>query len=316
MLPPVTRDRQGRLTAGTLLLVTVLAPAVAAAESAIERRIARRLRSFRGLMGVAAIHLDTGETVALDADRRFPTASAIKTAVMVEVFHQMVEGRLRKDQLLTLTEAGKVGGSGVLRDLRAPNQYSVGDLLHLMIALSDNTATNLLVDLVGTQSVNARMAAYGLPLTRLYRGTFRGGRADAFPEEEKEFGLGSSTPREMARLMEKIARGQAVSRQASAEMMELLGRQQFREMVPRRLPEAEGLSVGNKTGSDEEKLPDRNGFQGAIRNDAAIVTTPRGRYVIAIFTRRVRDKRWTVDNEALVAGADVSRMVFEHFNKP
>jgi beta-lactamase class A len=297
-----------------IVLMASLQGAAPSAPSAVEKRIAARLESFAGILGVAAVHLDSGETVAVNADRRFPTASLIKTAVMVEVFQQIADGRVRRDQPLTLTEDIKVGGSGVLQSLHAPSAHPVGDLLYLMIALSDNTATNMLVGLVGTKAVNERMVALGLTQTRLYRPTFRGGQADVFPEEEKDFGLGSSTPRELARLMELIARGKAVSPAASEEMVALLDKQQFHEMIPRLLPE-EGVTVAHKTGQDEEKLLDANGLRGAVRTDAAIVSTPRGRYVIAIFTRRVKDMRWKIDNQSYLAGAEVSRMVFDHFTR-
>lgn len=290
--------------------------AAAASPSAIEARIAARLASFRGSLGVYALHLDTGETIAIGADTRFPTASLIKTGVMVEVFQRLESGRLKREQLVPLTDGIKVGGSGVLHGLRDDSAWSVEDLLFLMIALSDNTATNMLIGLTGTQAVNDRMAAMGLAQTRLYRPTFRGGHADAFPEEEKEYGLGSSTPREMATLMERIARGQAVSAGASKDMEGLLGRQQIHEVLCRLLPGPDaGVTVAHKTGQDEEKLPDPSGAPGSVRTDAGIVTTPKGRYVIAIFARRAADMRWTVDNEALVTGAEVSRLVYEHFTR-
>ncbi len=290
--------------------------AAAASPSAIESRIAARLASFRGTLGVFAVHLDTGETIAVNADTRFPTASLIKTGVMVEVFRRIDAGTLRRDQLVPLTDAIKVGGSGVLHSLRAGSTWSVDDLLFLTIALSDNTATNMLIGLTGTQAVNERMVALGLKQTRLYRPTFRGGQADAFPEEEKEYGLGSSTPREMATLMERIARGQAVSPQASKDMEGLLGKQQVHEVLCRLLPGSDaGVTVAHKTGQDEEKRPDAEGRPGSVRTDAGIVTTSKGRYAIAIFARRGLDMRWTVDNEALVAGADVSRLVFDHFTR-
>lgn len=290
--------------------------AAAAAPSAIEARIAARLSSFRGQMGVFALHLETGETIAVDADTRFPTASLVKTAVMVEVFARLDAGRLQRDHPVPLTDDIKVGGSGVLHSLRGGTSWSVGDLLFLMIALSDNTATNMLVGLTGTAAVNERMVAMGLPQTRLYRPTFRGGQADAFPEEEKEYGLGSSTPREMATLMERIARGQAVSAAASRDMQALLGKQQVHEVICRLLPGPDaGVTIAHKTGQDEEKLKDASGAPGSVRTDAGIVTTPKGRYVVAIFARRAADLRWTVENEALVAGADVSRLVFDHFTR-
>jgi beta-lactamase class A len=299
-----------------LMELSMVAAVAGGAASDVERRIAERLASFQGAMGVAAVHLDTGETIAVAADTRFPTASGIKTAVMVEVFQQVAAGRLALERPVTLPEGAKVGGSGVLRELHAGSALTVADLLFLMIAISDNTATNLLVELVGTPAVNARMVAMGLPHTRLYRPTFRGGHPEAFPDEEKEFGLGSSTPREMAALMERIARGQAVSADASRQMEALLGKQQVHELLCRLLPGTdEGVTVAHKTGQDEEKLPDAQGAPGSVRMDAGIVSTPKGRYVIAIFARRVKDMRWTVDNDALVTGAWVSRAVFDHFTR-
>lgn len=304
------------LQSGMLEVLALMAVAAAPpSPTPIEARIAARLSSFSGRLGVAAIHLDTGETIAVAADERFPTASAIKTAVMIEVFHQIAAGRIRKDQLLTLTDEVKVGGSGVLHSLRAGGQHSVGDLVYLMIALSDNTATNMLIALVGTRAVDDRMVAYGLPHTRLYRPTFRGGHPDVFPEEEREFGLGSSTPRETARLLETIARGKALSKEASEEMAAILARQQNYDMIPRLLPLDDKVTYAGKSGQDDEKLADAAGVKGAVRVDSGIVTTPGGRYVIAIFARRVKDMRWTVDNDALVTGAEVSKMAFDHFTK-
>jgi beta-lactamase class A len=297
-------------------LAMVAAVAGKGTPSEVERRIAERLASFQGVMGVAAVRLDTGETIAVAADTRFPTASGIKTAVMVEAFQQVAAGRLTLERTVTLPEDAKVGGSGVLRELHAGSALTVADLLFLMIAISDNTATNLLIGLTGTHAVNERMVALGLPHTRLYRPTFRGGHPEAFPDEEKEYGLGSSTPREMAALMERIARGQAVSKEASAQMEALLGKQQVHELLCRLLPSSdEGVTVAHKTGQDEEKLPDANGAPGSVRMDAGVVTTPKGRYVVAIFARRVKDMRWTVDNDALVTGAWVSRAVYDHFTR-
>lgn len=311
--------------AGTALLCTLplsawllasgsAGAAPAAPATAVERSIQKRLRSFKGQLGVCAVNLDTGETIAVNADERFPTASVIKVAVMVEVFHQIAEGRLTKDQLLTLEDAVKVEGTGVLHDLRGGGQHSVADLLYLMIAISDNTATNMLIDLVGTRNVNERMVGYGLTRTRVYRATYRQGKPEVFPEEEKVFGFGSSTPREMARLLELIARGKVVSEKASEEMMALLRKQQDQNMLARRLPEKEEVVVASKSGTTSEPQPDAKGFKAAVRNDVGVVATPRGRYVVAIFTRHVQDARWGVENVALLAGADVSQLVFEHFN--
>src|SRR5262249_53144883 len=160
----------------------------------LQSRVEEAVRTLRGTMGVAARDLSTGEAVFVDADTPFPTASVIKVAVMVEVFHQMAEGRLKRDDTVTLEEAAKVDGSGLLQRMHAGLVLSVGDLLDLMMTVSDNTATNLLIARVGTASVDRRLASYGLTRTRLFRPTFRDGHPDVFPEEEREFGLGVATP--------------------------------------------------------------------------------------------------------------------------
>jgi hypothetical protein len=159
------------------------------------------------------------------------------------------------------------------------------------------------------------MESYGLTQTKIFRPTFRDGHADVFPEEEKEFGLGMTTPREAARLMELIAQGKIVGRAVCDEMLAILRKQQDRAMIPRSLPfERDRIVVANKTGWDEEKRPDASGLKGDVRSDAAYVESPKARYVIAICARRVRDKSPGVDNQALVTGARLSRMVYDHFN--
>lgn len=269
------------------------------------------IRDFDGVAGLAARNLLTGEEIVLNGDARFPTASAIKTAVMLEAYHQAAAGRLALDAPVTLRDVDKVGGSGVLNGMSDGVSLPVRDLIHLMMVVSDNTATNLLVRRLGTRNIDDRLARYGLKQTKLFRPTFRDGKADVFPELEKEFGLGMSTPREMAALMALIADGKAVSGEASAAMLETLSRQQDRGMIPRLLPGR--VQVANKTGTDSEKTLDDGGRRGAIRVDAAIVTGPGVRYVIAVFTRRGADTRGGPDNAGVLLGAKLSRLVFEAF---
>ncbi|HXG56049.1 MAG TPA: serine hydrolase [Vicinamibacterales bacterium] len=279
----------------------------------MQQKLERAAADFDGVLGVAAKNLLTGEEILWNADMRFPTASTIKTAVMIEAYHQAAEGKLSLDDRVPLRGADKVGGSGVLNGLADGLELKVRDLVSLMIVLSDNTATNMLVTRLGSRHIDDRLAAYGLAHTKIFRPTFRDGRADVFPELEREFGLGMTTPREMARMMALIADGKAVSPLASAEMLATLRRQQDRSMIPRLLPSDGSIDVGNKTGTDSEKLADAGGRRGAIRADAAIVTGTGVKYVVAIYTRRGADGRSGVDNAALMAGARISRMVFDYF---
>ena len=282
----------------------------------MQERIEARLKTFGGALGVAAIDLKTGEQIAVNADARYPTASLIKVPVMVEVYHQIAAGALRRDTTVTVGERDKVGDeSVVLNQLHGGLVVSVADLLALMTAYSDNTATNLLIGLVGTAKVDERMVGYGLTETKLFRPTFRDGRADLLPELEREFGLGMTTPREMAKLFALIAEGKIVNRALSDEMIALLATQQDRQMIPRSLPfETADILVANKTGWDAEKNPDAKGFRGDVRNDAAYVKLPKARYVIAICARRIKDTSATADNETFKVGAEISRMVYDRFN--
>jgi len=296
-------------------LVGVVAVASGAERISLERSIRDEVSRFPGTMGVFARNLVTGERVAVNESLRFPTASLIKVAVMVEVFHRFAEGTLRREQTVALSDSDRAGEETVpLNVLHAGTVLTVADLLRLMIAWSDNTATNLLVRRVGAERIDRRMESYALPNTKIFRPTFRDGKADVFPELEREFGLGMTTPAEAARLFDLIAEGKIVDRPACDEMLAILALQQDRAMIPRRLPfERDRIFVANKTGWDEEKLPDRRGFRGDVRADAAYVKGPRGRYVIAILTRQVRDKSPGVDNAALVTGARISRMVYDAF---
>jgi beta-lactamase class A len=296
-----------------LLLLCATEMAQPSTRTALEQRIARDLHDFKGVMGIAAINLVTGEEILVNAAARFPAASTIKVAVMLEAYHAASEGRLPLDAILTLRDADKVGGSGVLKGLHEGLQLTARDLIHLMIVLSDNTATNMLVDRLGTATIDERLASYGLQDTRLFRPTFRDGRADVLPDLEREFGLGMTTPVEMARLMALIANGKAVSAASAASMLSTLRDQQDRSMIPRLLPEDSGVEVGNKSGTDQEKQAGPDGIRRHVRGDAAVVTAPGLRYAIAIYARQVQDTRWGVENDAVVMGARISRAIFEYF---
>jgi beta-lactamase class A len=281
----------------------------------VQDQIGGIVKAFKGQIGVAAIDLRSGEIIAVNADARFPTASTIKTAVMVEAWHQISAGTIGINDTLTLKDADKVGGSGVLRGMHDGLALSVGDLLHLMIVLSDNTATNMLIARLGTANVDARLDALGLPNTRLFRPTFRDGHPDVLPELEREYGLGMTTPREMARLMALIAEGKAGDRAATEAMLATLRRQQDRAMIPRLIPtDDDRIQIGNKTGTDEEKHAGTDGIKRHVRADAAIVSGQNLSYVVAIYARQIDDTRWTIENDALTTGARISRLIFDYFS--
>lgn len=274
------------------------------------------LRTFRGVMGIAAEHLHTRECLLVNPHLRFPAASVIKVPIMVEVYAQAAEGRLSLDERLCLTQTDTVGGSGVLQRLQAGLALPIRDLVTLMIIVSDNTAANMLLDRVGVASVNRRMAAYGLTSTKVFRKAFAD-RAEVEPDEEARYGFGVTTPAEMLTLLKRIATGEAVDQAACDAMIQTLRGQQVRLMLPRRLPsERDSVTIAHKTGESAMPGPDSSGLRRHIRNDVGIVDAPRGRYLLCLFTQDVADVRWSPENEALVTGANLSRLIYDHFNTP
>jgi hypothetical protein len=243
-------------TFGVVLITAALSVAASPKRTAppLEQRITKLADSFPGEMGVAVLDLSSGSEISVGGDRRYPTASLIKLAVMVETYHRIAEGKLSKEKVIEVAAADRAGDESVpLNMLHAGIRVTIADLLNLMIAYSDNTATNLLVREVGAAAADRRMESYGLKDTKIFRPTFRDGHADVAPELEREFGLGMITPREGARLMGLIADGKVVSRAACDEMLAILGNQFDREMIPRSLPfERDKIFVANKTGWDEE----------------------------------------------------------------
>jgi len=277
------------LTCG-LLLLQAAAPAP---PPALAARIHELVDGFKGQVFLYAKNLDTGASIGLREDERVRTASTIKLAVMVEAFDRVERGELGWDHPLTLTAASQVGGSGILGEFAPGLRLTLRDAMHLMIVISDNTATNLVIDHLTADAVNARLDALGFPKTRLMRKVMGGGDSKAGADPAlKRFGLGVSTPREMATLVEKIERGGVVSKEASAEMIQVLKRQQSHFGIGRTLRDVE--------------IADKTGALDALRSDVAIVYSKSGRIAMAITIDEMPEVDWTVDNPGLLLMSKLS----------
>jgi beta-lactamase class A len=256
--------------------------------------IAAIQRRFSGRIGLAALHLESGRSLYLNADEKVQTASVIKLPIMVEAFYQAHEGRLNLEERIRVSAADRVVGSGILQDLGEGLAPSLSDVITLMIVLSDNQATNYVIDRVGIANVNSRMRRLGLEHTKLFKKVFKPAEGP-LTQEEKSFGLGVTTPREMVRLLERLANRELVNETLSGRMMDILLKQRDVDQIPRYLGnlKLEGpVTVAHKTGA-----------LNTVRNDVGIVSTPRGRVLLAIFCQESRDQRWTPDNEATIASA-------------
>lgn len=258
----------------------------------------QRIASHHGTVGLFAKDLTTGEVLSIRGDERFPSASVIKVPILVELFQQVERGPLALTDPLTLLAADQRPGSGVLQFLSTPHSLTVGDAAMLMIILSDNTATNLIIDKVGIRNVNARMDSLGLHQTRLHAKVFLGTSTTIDTAATRAWGLGVTTPEEMGLLFEKIYRGTAVSADASKQMLDMLRKNFDYAEIPRLLPA--GVSVAHKTGALD-----------AARHDCGIVYNKGRDYVLCILTKENQDRSWRLDTEARVTIAELARLIHE-----
>ncbi len=265
---------------------------------ALDGHVRAEVSQFKGKVSLFAKNLDTGVVYELGGDDRVPTASTIKIAIMVEAFVRVSEGKAKWTDELILTKEKKVGGSGILAEFADGLHLTYRDAVKLMMIMSDNTATNLVIDVLTADAVNSRMESLGFRETRLMRRVFGGGESlEGKKEENKRFGLGRTTPREMVALLEKLERGEVVSPAASKEMLELMKREQGSNGIWReqwRVPKAT-----------------KSGALDALRSNIGIIYHPRGRIAIAITCNEMPEANWTVDNPALLLMSRLSEILVD-----
>ncbi|QOY85911.1 serine hydrolase [Paludibaculum fermentans] len=242
-----------------------------------------------------AKNLDTGQSFGLRENARVRTASTIKLPIMAAVFHKVARRQLRWDRTLLLRESDKVSGSGVLHEFSAGLHLPLRDVVNVMIVVSDNTATNLILDLITADAVNAFLDTMGLKQTRSMRKVRGDGNQLKAPsgwskagllEENKRFGIGSSTPFEMVSLLERLEKGEVVNAASSRAMLDILKRQQFKDGIGRRMG---AMPVASKSGALD-----------ALRSDVGIVYTPKGRVALAITVDGLKQIDESQDNPGLL----------------
>jgi beta-lactamase class A len=286
-----------------LLWFLLLCPWALGDEPSLESRLAPLAKAHKGKVAVAVKHLTSGHGWTLNGDEPMPTASLIKFPLLIEAYWQVLEGKLKLSDMLTLRETDKVPGSGILTyHFSEGATFSLRDCCRLMIAYSDNTATNMVLDQIGIPSANKRMETLGCPNTRINAKVFLGSKTSIDPERTKKFGLGSTTANEMVKLLELVYQGKVVGQRACREMIEHLRNCQDKDCFPRFLPD--GTVVAHKTGA-----------VGGIRTDAGILFTPHGPIALCVLTADNADKTWRQDNAGNVLCARVAREVYDYFTK-
>jgi len=282
-------------------LLFSLCPLCLCGQSSLETRLAPLAKAHKGKIAIAVKHLGTGEAYYLHADEPMPTASLIKLAVLMEVYTQANEGNVKLTETLTLRKTDKVPGSGILTEHFSDGAtFSLRDAVRLMIAVSDNTATNLVLDRVGIRAVNERMKGWGYPDTRINHKVFRGDTTSVDPARSKKYGLGSTTAREMIGLLADLEAGKHFRPALKQAILGHLKKCDDKDRFTRFLPD--GTVVAHKTGSVSD-----------VRTDAGIIYLDSGPVAVCVLTAQNEDTRWKPDNAGNVLCARVAKEVYDYF---
>ena len=243
--------------------------------------------STRGIVGVVALDMTSGEKFAVNSEMQLPQGSAIKIPILMEVFKMAHEGKFKLTDLFWVDSADQVGGSGILGQLgNHTTQMSVHDLSILMIVLSDNTATNMLIDLVGMENINKTLKEVGLSKTRVQR-KMMDQEASARGDENL------STPMEAARIMEMLFKGTFVSREVCDEIIAILQKGKS-GTIASALPS--GIPVSFKPG----------GIAG-VTTEWAIVHLKENPYVLVVM------ESYGLEGDINPAVSNISKLIYEYF---
>jgi beta-lactamase class A len=294
-------------------------PVADALEPDLQARLGEIAKAHHGKVALYATQLNTGRSAGLDADAVVQTASVIKLTILYEAMEQVRAGKAHWDDKIVLEPGDGVSGSGLLLFFDTPLTLTLKDVLTLMVVMSDNTATNLAIDRIGLDAVNARIAWMGLKDTHLYKKIGKPATGP-MPADQPKYGLGKTTPREMAEVMERIGlcalddpgrlRLDAVKppKEGDAAIcgvaLKMLRNQFYRDTIPRCLEKLDSTESGSGTAS-------KTGSLNAVRADVAIVAGKSGPMVLSIFTYENEDTGWTVDNEGEVTIAKLAKAIVE-----
>ncbi|HWI60256.1 MAG TPA: serine hydrolase [Symbiobacteriaceae bacterium] len=263
-------------------------------------QIAALDRAFSGTLGVAAKNLTTGEEIGLRADENFHPASTIKLPVLVAVYEAIEAGTLTPNETLELDPELCMPDGGVMDGFTPGYRYPVRDLAHLMITISDNTATNLLVKRIGFDAVARSLDRLGLRQTALNKYIGVGKPAGAPPNR--------TTPADMARLLELLATEQALTPSSCQAMLKTMGHQLFHHLTTRFIDDWDEELEPPEV---KVRIASKSGWFRTVRNDVAVVWAPRATYVLAMFSRDCADRSYKLENEAALLLPRVSQLVYE-----
>lgn len=254
----------------------------------LQQKITKLIAEYHCTCSYLIQNRTTGEKIEQDSLRRYPSASMIKVPIMAEVMRQAATQTLSLDEKLPVSADYRVGGSGILTEMRPDLTMSIRDLVMLMIILSDNTATNMLIDRVGMNAVNETMTSLGLTSTLLQRRMMDFTAAEAGKENY-------TSASDLAKLFSLIADGGWLPAFYHELMLDILKKQQVQDKLPFYLPEETPLA--HKTGT----LP-------GVEHDGGILFLPDSSYIICIMMENL-----AFNYEGMRLGARLGKVIYDEF---
>ena len=268
-------------------------PPVRADTTALRHTLDSIADAHRGVVGYSVIDLDNDVRLNRRGDETFPTASLIKVAILVTVYDLASKGDLSLYDPLTVLKIDQVPGSGIAQYLHNGTILTIHDAAWLMITISDNTTTNLLLDRIIIRRVWDKMEALGLPHTKVHSKSFRRNSSVAMDSSVK-YGLGVTTPNEMAKLLELLARGKAVNPKADSEMLDIM-EHNGNDMMLQRF--AGGARAAHKDGETDQ-----------VRTECTLWYL-RNRIIACVLSKDNKDTQWIIDNEGNVTLARMGEAI-------
>jgi beta-lactamase class A len=262
----------------------------------LEKKIAELIKNFNGDIGIYVKDLKKGKTVSINADTIFPTASMVKVPILIGVMDKINKGELSYHQDLQYRDSLLYAGVDILGSYKDTEKIDLSKVMMLMLTMSDNTASLWLQSLAGKGSrINELLDSMGFKNTRV------NSRTPGREENRTEYGWGQTTPKEMGTLMEKFVSGEVVTKERSAQMLRMLGRNYWDEYAISQIP-------------SDVFVASKGGAVNGSRSEVLFVNGRGAKYIFCISTKNNKDESWEDKNEAWVLTRKLSALLWNYFS--
>jgi beta-lactamase class A len=284
----------------SLALLTILFSCINVFAQKVDKKLQKEvedaIKGFNGNIGVYIMNIKNDKTVMVNADTTFPTASMVKIPILIGIMDKISEGELGYRQNLTYRDSLLYAGVDILGSFKDTEKIELGKVMMLSLTMSDNTASLWLQSLAGKGvRINQILDSLGFRNTRV------NSRTPGRQTNQSEYGWGQTTPKEMGTIMERISKGEIISKERSAQMLRLLGRNYWDEEAISQIPS--DVFIASKNGAVDES-----------RSEVLFVNGKGARYIFCVCTKNNKDQSWLNTNEAWTLTRKLSKLAWDHFS--